>query len=82
MGQTGSEGNGHLLQQVDALIRQYGLTHFHDRERLDAAFLKFNTVFDHAIGTMTAYYQPADKKQQGNRVIYSLAELKEERSHL
>ena len=81
MGQTGSEGNGHLLQQVDTLIRQYGLTHFHDRERLDAAFLKFNTVFDHAIGTMTAYYQPADKKQQGNRVIYSLAELKEERSH-
>jgi ATP-dependent DNA helicase DinG len=79
MGQISSDANGQLLQQVDTLIQQYGVNHFHAKERLDAAYVKFSTFFDDAVGMLTAY-QPADNKnQQGNRIVYSLAEVNGDR---
>lgn len=81
MGQVGSEANGQLLEQVDTLIRQYGVDHFHGKERLDAAFLKFSALFDHAVGVLTAYQPQTSKKQQGNRIVYALSELNGERKN-
>src|SRR6185312_9448817 len=45
------------------------------KERLDAAFLKFTTHFDRAVGLLTAFNPPALIKLQGNRMIYALAEV-------
>ncbi|HJF32757.1 MAG TPA: ATP-dependent DNA helicase DinG [Sporosarcina psychrophila] len=75
MGQIASDATGQLLQQVDKLTAQFGTDQFHNREQLDSAFVKFLTLFDYAIATLTAFNPSRRKKQQGNRIIYSLAEL-------
>lgn len=75
MGQIASDATGQLLQQVDKLTAQFETDQFHNREQLDSAFVKFLTLFDYAIATLTAFNPSRRKKQQGNRIIYSLAEL-------
>ena len=37
--------------------------------------MKFLTLFDYAVGILTTFNPVKRKKQQGNRIIYSLAEL-------
>ncbi|NYF24528.1 ATP-dependent DNA helicase DinG [Sporosarcina sp. JAI121] len=81
MGQIASEASGHLLQKVDALNSRLRTDGFHNKEQLDSAFIKFLTLFDHAIATLTAFNPPKRKKQQGNRQIYTLAELDYKSAH-
>jgi ATP-dependent DNA helicase DinG len=81
MGQLASESSGQLLQQVDRLNHQFGTDGFHNKEQLDSKFIKFLTLFDHAVATLTSYNLPKRKKQSGNRVIYSLTELDYEKAH-
>ncbi len=75
MGQIASDATGQLLHQVDQLNTQFGTDRSRSRAQLDSAFVKFLTLFDYAVATLTAFNPAKRKKQQGNRIIYSLAEL-------
>jgi ATP-dependent DNA helicase DinG len=75
MGQIASDASGQLLQQVNKLNTQFGTDRFHNKEQLDSAFVKFLTLFDYAVATLTAFNPSKRKKQHGNRIVYSLAEL-------
>ena len=75
MGQITSDATGQLLHQVDRLNTQFGTNQSRSRAQLDSAFMKFLTLFDYAVGILTTFNPAKRKKQQGNRIIYSLAEL-------
>jgi ATP-dependent DNA helicase DinG len=75
MGQIASDTTGQLLQQVVKLNTQFGTDQSRNKEQLDSAFVKFLTLFDYAVATLTTFNPAKRKKQQGNRIIYSLAEL-------
>ncbi|MBO0600404.1 ATP-dependent DNA helicase DinG [Sporosarcina sp. E16_3] len=75
MGQIASDATGQLLYQVDQLNIQFGTDRSRSRAQLDSAFVKFLTLFDYAVATLTTFNPAKRKKQQGNRIIYSLAEL-------
>lgn len=75
MGQIASDATGQLLHQVDKLNTQFGTDQSRRKEQLDSAFVKFLTLFDYAVATLTAFNPEKSKRQQGNRIIYSLAEL-------
>jgi len=81
LGQLASEASGQLLQQIDKLNNQFGTEGFHNKEVLDSSFIKFLTLFDYAISTLTGFNPPRRKKHQGNRVVYSLDDLEYNRSH-
>ena len=75
MGQIASDATGQLLHQVDQLNNQFGTDRSRSKAQLDSAFVKFLTLFDYAVATLTTFNPAKRKKQQGNRIIYSLAEL-------
>ncbi|MBO0586557.1 ATP-dependent DNA helicase DinG [Sporosarcina sp. E16_8] len=75
MGQIASDATGQLLHQVDQLNSQFGTDQLRRRAQLDSAFVKFLTLFDYAVANLTAFNPVKRKKQQGNRIIFSLAEL-------
>ena len=76
MGQIASDTTGQLLHQVDQLNTQFGTDQFHSKAQLDSAFVKFLSLFDYAVADLTAFNPVKRKKQQGNRIVFSLAELK------
>ncbi|MFJ7933473.1 ATP-dependent DNA helicase DinG [Sporosarcina sp. NPDC096371] len=81
MGQMGSDATGQLLHQVTALHKRLGTDRMQEKERLDGLFIKFTALFDRAVSTLTAYQPIAQKKQQGNRIVYPLDKLGDGRIH-
>ncbi|MBE1554138.1 ATP-dependent DNA helicase DinG [Sporosarcina limicola] len=74
MGQIGSDTTGQLYPQVDKLTKKLDVQRLSAKSQLDAAFIKFIGLFDLAVGKLTSFNPAAHWKQQGNRIVYTLAE--------
>ncbi|MFD1928165.1 ATP-dependent DNA helicase DinG [Sporosarcina siberiensis] len=81
MGQIGSDAEGQLLQQIDALNHRLSSTSTHIKRRLDASFAIFTDVFDKAVGVMAFYNLPTKERKRDNRVVYSLSGIKSMQSY-
>lgn len=80
MGQMGSDATGQLLHQVNVLNKRCGMIgRWHKKEQLDNAYLKFTALFDSAVGVLTTFDPVMHKKQQGNRAVYPLGKLVEDK---
>lgn len=81
MGQVGTDVEGQLLYEVFSLLRKIGEPVSVKKEQLFDAFARFTTHFDYAAGVLAHYEPQSGRRQQSNRKIYSLNEIRQMRPH-
>ncbi|WP_203246484.1 ATP-dependent DNA helicase DinG [Sporosarcina beigongshangi] len=80
MGQMSSDTTGQLLHQINVLNKRTGMIgRLHKKAHLDEAFTKFTTLFDRAVSVLTTFDPAMNNKQQGNRIVYPLGKLVDDR---
>ncbi|KXH81994.1 ATP-dependent DNA helicase DinG [Sporosarcina sp. HYO08] len=75
MGQLSSDGDGQLLQKIDAIHRQLETANSGHKEQLQFSYSSFSHLFDEVIQLLTVGNWVHKGKQNGERVQYSLVEV-------
>ena len=81
MGQVGSDVEGQLLHQIYSLSERLGEPVATMKEGIGNSFERFADSFDYAAGTLAHYEPSLNRRQQGNRKVYTLNELQSMKVH-
>ena len=80
MGQLGSDADGQLLHQMMKLYKKYSNYGNQLFEKLASSFEKFTNAFDSVASQLSNHRPQANRGQHGNRVVFGLGELSEDKS--
>lgn len=81
MGQVSSDVEGQLLHELFLLGDRLGASSSNTKDTLTQSFNRFTEAFDYAAGVLAHYEPSTNKRQQGNRKIYSLTGIKHMEMH-